>query len=239
MYKTQIFGDIHGRDNWKRLLDMSCDKIVFTGDYCDSGKSVLDSITNTWRIVQDKTDNQILNNLADIIQFKRDNMDKVVLLGGNHDWCYFKSNVIPSGYRKSMRIVLYELFHNNRELFEIAYQRHNLLITHAGITNKWFNKYSEELDACSGDSFAETLNNMWNSRYGTAIEEVPYIRGGTKFDNGGPLWADKTETQVDPLSGWVQVVGHTGVDDIEHYIIDPDTEIYFIDCISKDKSLIL
>lgn len=69
--RIQTIGDIHGRTCWKNLIDLSCDKIVFVGDYVD----------DYWPV----TDEQIIENLLDIIQFKKDYADKVILLLGNHE----------------------------------------------------------------------------------------------------------------------------------------------------------
>ena len=68
--KTISIGDIHGRDIWKNVNPSKYDKIIFVGDYVDSF-----TISNT----------TILNNLLDIIEFKKSFKNKVILLLGNHD----------------------------------------------------------------------------------------------------------------------------------------------------------
>jgi hypothetical protein len=42
-----------------------------------------------------------------------------------------------------MQRSLTALFQNNRGLFELAYQKENYLISHAGITNKWLADFSD------------------------------------------------------------------------------------------------
>lgn len=73
--KVRVIGDIHGESWWKELAN-DIDKIdlcIFLGDYVDSY-----TVSNE----------DMINNLLDIIQFKKDNSDKVILLYGNHEWNY-------------------------------------------------------------------------------------------------------------------------------------------------------
>ena len=69
--KIKVIGDIHGKDTWKKYNNFNdCDIIVFLGDYVDSFY---------------ESNETIYNNLEEIIQFKKDNKNKVILLLGNHD----------------------------------------------------------------------------------------------------------------------------------------------------------
>lgn len=55
--KIRVIGDLHGRDWWKRKVETGdSDLNIFLGDYVDS------------YTVSDK---QIINNLLDIIEFKK------------------------------------------------------------------------------------------------------------------------------------------------------------------------
>jgi metallophosphoesterase superfamily enzyme len=71
--KLLAIGDIHGRDVWKDINFLAFDKVVFVGDYVDS------YIRSDWQVYQ---------NLKEIIDLKKQNFDKVVLLLGNHDIHY-------------------------------------------------------------------------------------------------------------------------------------------------------
>lgn len=65
-------GDIHGYAKWRDIeTDNNETTIVFLGDYLNPYGSY------------DYDD--ILNNLADIIDYKRNNMERVILLLGNND----------------------------------------------------------------------------------------------------------------------------------------------------------
>ena len=48
-----IIPDVHGEIKWQELIDLSCDKIIFLGDYVDSF-----TITNE----------QIINNLKQLVK---------------------------------------------------------------------------------------------------------------------------------------------------------------------------
>lgn len=86
MKKAFIVPDVHGRSFWEEALkiisDESFDKIVFIGDYFDPYDDEEELIGHS-RLVE--TFNQI-------IKFKKDNPEKVVLLLGNHDIHYLYKN---------------------------------------------------------------------------------------------------------------------------------------------------
>ena len=70
--KICILGDIHGRTIWKQIIEKeNPDKIIFLGDYV----ATHDNISAAEQI----------NNLNEILSYKEDNSDKVILLRGNHD----------------------------------------------------------------------------------------------------------------------------------------------------------
>lgn len=79
--KILVVPDIHGETFWKEPILKyieQVDRIIFLGDYLDpypeEGKEY--------------PPQGIFDNLMDIIDIKRDHMDKVVLLKGNHDQHY-------------------------------------------------------------------------------------------------------------------------------------------------------
>lgn len=70
--KTLVLGDIHGRTIWKDIIEKeNPDFVIFLGDYVATHDGV--------------TAEQQLSNLEDILNYKEENSDKVVLLRGNHD----------------------------------------------------------------------------------------------------------------------------------------------------------
>jgi hypothetical protein len=166
--KILCFGDIHGRPFWKQWIKefKNIDKYVFVGDYTDSF-----DISNV----------EILHNLKEIIEFKKDNLDNVILLYGNHDCSYALATPQTdnpfrcSGYRPEAHWDLHNVFSNNRELFQASYQIDNYLFTHAGISNQWFkNQYTYNPIL---DKISESLNESFKFKE-HSLFDVGYSRGG-------------------------------------------------------------
>lgn len=69
-----VCGDIHGRKFWKKPCENiePYDKVIFLGDYLDPYDFEHISVP------------QAIVNFEDILELKKNNMDKVVLLLGNH-----------------------------------------------------------------------------------------------------------------------------------------------------------
>lgn len=216
-------GDIHGTNIWKKLGDidyvlktnphssaLEFDYYVFTGDYVDSFT---------------KTNVEILHNLKEVIGFKKLYPDKVILLWGNHDIQYLTSYREHgcSGYRPEAYFDLHELFRKNRTLFQLAFQIKNYIWTHAGIHRGWY-----RLDfPYKSENIADDLNRAFEENH-PSIFQVGRSRGG-RYNSGGPLWADKSETWNKPLSGYHQIVGHTHVPTIIKREINPSTTVTYID----------
>jgi len=220
--KILSIADIHGRPYWKEWIKEydNIDKYIFIGDYVDSF-----DISNV----------EILHNLKEIIEFKKANLDNVILLYGNHDCSYalstpHMSNPFKcSGYRPEAHWDLHDIFNNNKELFQASYQINNYLFTHAGISNEWFkNQYTYNPTL---DKISESLNESFKYKE-NSLFDVGYLRDGYK-NVGKIFWADKRETSIDPLNNIHQIVGHTVCNDIEIIKINDNTSITYIDCINK------
>ena len=232
--KILTIGDTHGRDCWKRLINDSYDKIIFTGDYVDS---------------YDLDNKTIINNLVEIFKYKEDNPDNIVLLIGNHDIQYFIDYGYPeygcTGFRANMLSVLNAIFDSNSKHLQLSYQIDNYLWTHAGITNRWFKKellpYIDRNYSIDNDySISTVLNEAFKNKE-PFIFNVPWQRGGIDRD-GGPLWADKSEfiNHNIPLRNYTQIVGHNPVNHITTHTIDTDTKITFVDCLeNKEEGYII
>ena len=226
MKKILSIGDIHGLDVWKEFEDIpqlltysgvepEYDYYVFVGDYVDSFE---------------KSNVEILFNLKEIIEFKRNYPKNVILLLGNHDIQYLTSYKEHgcTGFRPEAYFDLHEIFRKNRELFQLAFQIDNYVWTHAGIHRGW---YHYDFPYTS-TSIADDLNIAFLENH-KSIFQVSYLRGGFSTQ-GGPLWADKRETSIKPLKGYHQIVGHTRVSDImEVKFKDKKTSITYIDCLEN------
>jgi len=216
-------GDIHGKDYWKIIDLKKYDKIIFVGDYVDAF-----DIGNI----------DMKQNLLDIIQLKKDYIDKVVLLIGNHDIQY--SLGYPeygcSGYRPEMAFDFGDIFRQNKDLFQMAFQIDDYLWTHAGVHTGWYkfrlNKILKEEEILHL-TLSEQLNYLFERRY-EVLFDVGHLRGGY-HSVGGPFWLDKRNGHKKPLEGYHQIVGHTRLDDIQTFNINNDTSITFIDVLDKDS----
>jgi len=229
--KVQVIGDIHGRRKWEKLVDKTCDQIIFIGDYVDA---------------YDVDNETIIDNLLNIIDLKRKNEDKVTLLLGNHDVQYmFMPDYRCSGFRPEVASEIQTIFNDNRNLFKIAHQIDMNLFTHAGVTKQWFKWTKDKLEyyGLNKDltNIAETLNNMNETANRWMLNNVGEPRGGLRYDCGGPTWADKKETWFGALPKLTQFVGHTPVADIhDNGASDEETgTITYCDVLAKlDKTLI-
>ena len=208
--KILIIPDVHARRFWKRPFERyfnKVDKVVFLGDYCDPYMD--EGIEYEWQ--------DTLSNFNEIIELKRQNPDRVVLLLGNHDM-HYRNNQFEK-YAKSTRFdaihfsKLNELFNgDNYKLFQICYAVNNgdkkVIFTHAGITKFWVERCKIEYN----DNIEETLNNLEETSEG--IGKLCVIgRERTWFGekSGSPLWCDLREflmnESVDPKA--LQIFGHT------------------------------
>lgn len=188
MSKILIVGDVHGRTFWRKAKEMisSVDKVVFLGDYLDPYP--LEGITSE----------QAIEEFKDIIQFKKDNMDKVILLLGNHDGVYAYNFGSASRYDYKNEDTIKELFNNNRELFQLHYLHDKYLFSHAGITNYWLSKYfNVSIDEFLSLPESEIIPKLWT---------LSAFRGGSD-ETGSMIWSDVRE--FDRESTYFQIFGHT------------------------------
>lgn len=229
-WKTHIFGSLNAYKEWKSELDYSetvpdfksinpndLDKIIFIGDYVDSFT---------------KSDKQILNNLIELIHFKKCYPNNVVLIIGNHDFHYIMNDVYYSGYRDSMKQDLQNLYIDNMDCFQLAYECQgivegellNTIWTHAGITVGWLNEL-KLLHTINQENLAETLNSAWKNRklLKNIIGAVDRASGGWDLC-AGPIWVRPEQLLNDAVLGYNQIVGHTPQKDINTV---PSQKIYF------------
>lgn len=241
-YNILCVGDIHGKHEYvdmayKNFVDDKYDKLIFVGDYVDSNTRINDDMVQT---------------LDKLISIKRDRYDDVVLLLGNHDVHYmYYPKYRCSGFRNNMLHTLRDLYKENIDIFQYAYQIDNYLFSHAGINNKWWNNHAQELEDFSNEfnidfkleNVSDILNMIGSTSKAYMLNEVPYIRYGTS-SAGGVLWTDKTEMMdFGSLEGLHQIVGHTQQDRINTIIEFGDietklnTSVTFIDVLSSRPSL--
>lgn len=228
--RIEIVPDIHCRFEWiehaeQRLKDGKCDKLVFLGDYCDSfTHSNLDMV----------------HTVTQVIRVKQENPDKVELLIGNHDLPYMNSMLYGacSGFRPDAYPEVSKLFADNDKLFNIAYQKGKHLFSHAGVINRWLHLNKDVMDKWreDGDTIADTLNRIRFTHNVVDLYSVGRARGGTRWNAGGPMWADMVESIVDALLGYHQYVGHTPIKAVRKHDIDHATSIMYLDTLPHDTA---
>lgn len=207
-------GDVHGRDAWKEIKGTEADQIIFIGDYVDPHRPIPDL--------------EVIQNLEEIIAFRKSQPERVTLLLGNHDAQYLHYPLYQcSGHRADLQATLGGLFLENEDLFKIAWQHGNYLFTHAGISWGWYNRHLTVFNEMEKENLAETLNAIHDSEYRDILFKVSSKRGGW-YAYGGPIWADRAETKNDYLPNYHQTVGHSRVPDLETFG-DENSSITFID----------
>lgn len=215
-----VIGDVHGEHRWKDIVEEHPGgRFVFLGDYCDPyDKNV--------------PDNEVVENLKQIIQFKKEHFDNVTLLLGNHDVQYIYDKIpVCSRFMVYSMGEINAMFKNNISLFKKIYCFKNLLFTHAGVTEEWF---------CTAFPCGERKNIasvIDKSSREKQLFSCGVARGGREL-YGGIFWADRHEF-VNPLNGWIQVVGHSRVTDILLRRTAESTAIFFCDCLQHSKYMII
>ena len=223
-----IIPDIHGRNFWKKAVEENkdkVDKIIFLGDYLDP---------YPWEGITRK---EAISNFQEIIDFKSENRDKVVLFVGNHDLAYIdkKNYIVRSRYDSSNAHHIEEMFRSHRSFFQLAHEEligdKRYLFTHAGLQRKWYEKHEKLI----GELTINGLNHLLNIPEGIrALCEASWARGG--WDQFGSIvWNDVTDcgSHVNDELPWDrQVFGHSQQE--EHPIIT-DTHV----CLDCRKAFIL
>lgn len=184
MSKILVIPDVHGRTFWRKAKEFinDMDKVVFLGDY-------LDPYPN-----EGITKEQAIEEFKDIIQFKKDNMDKVILLLGNHDCAYAYNFGSASRYDYKNEDIIKELFNNNSNLFQLYYLNGKYLFTHAGVTNDWLMRNRLH------------IRNLIESDSVPGLWDISYLRGGY-CKTGSIIWSDVRE--MDRNETYYQIFGHT------------------------------
>jgi len=228
-----IIPDIHARPFWKKAVEQNfdkVDKIIFLGDYLDG---------YPW---EGFTRKDAIRNFDEIIEFKKEHKDKVILLLGNHDLPYIdKRNFYTRPrYDSSNAYHIEEMFRSHRSFFQLAHEEYingkQYLFTHAGLIPLWYEKHKDII----GELTVENLNRLQDTPQGIkSLCEVTRYRGG--YDKYGSIvWLDvhdmtdaiqlslevEGKTVNDKLPWDYQVIGHS--QQTEHPIITK--EFACLDC---------
>lgn len=214
--KLIAIGDTHGRTYWKQIVsNIEFDKMVFVGDYFDSHDDIS---------AEDQK-----SNFEDIIAYKKENKDKVILLFGNHDYHYLRSvNDTYGGFQIGHKTAIQEMLHQalDNDLMQMCYVFENYIFTHAGITQTWLDK-TGYIGKTPLESFINDLFKCHPLAFGFAYD-VNYSPDGDDVYQS-PIWVRPQSLYQDGIMDYIQVVGHTTQSELK--IIEK--EIVLIDTIGK------
>lgn len=222
-------GDTHGRDNWKKIINQhidDVDKFVFVGDYFDSF---------------DIGPEQQMSNFLDIIEFKKNNIEKVDLLIGNHDfhYLYIDGSIKQySGYQELRDFDIHHLLDENKKYLQLATQYNDeYLFTHAGVTQTWASLVGIDPTLPIPELVVQ-LNDVLEFQpkkldFNSGIDRYSDPYGNNHFQS--PIWVRPPSLTFDGLENVFQVVGHTG----QSTIMTKFEGFAFIDTMERDEYLII
>lgn len=208
---TRVLGDTHGRTDWKAIVQLPWDRLVFLGDYFDTHEP---GITPAMQIA----------NFQEIVAFKRAHPLTVDLLIGNHDFHYVTK--LPyerySGYTSADAIEIIPVLIVALPELTVAVEAQGYLCTHAGVTETWAARWNED-----PAYLVQDINDAWEHE----PEAFRFYRGDQSGygEHGaqGPLWVRPASLVADSARPQ-QIVGHTTQPKL---LITPDAEFVFADCL--------
>ena len=211
--KTIVIGDIHGKDDWKKILrEHEWDKIVFLGDY-------FDSFTHSGK--------QQIDNFNEILAVKRANPNDITLLIGNHD-LHYVINESYSGFQKVYQFDIKELLLpllKNKEI-QVYTIIDDYLLSHAGITYTYLKNNDIKLEDLNEHFYISPtiLRFQPGDEYNVYGDEVCQ----------SPVWVRPKSLLADYITDYKYIVGHTRQDQITKV-----GNVWFIDCLDSSKEYLL
>jgi hypothetical protein len=229
--KIIVLGDTHGRQFWKYIVNtQKFDKLVLLGDYFDS-----------WDIsVEDQ-----VKNFLDILEYKKNHPDKMVLLLGNHDIHYFPfiGDTGTSGYQNRTRTLISHILDENKHLFTMAYKEGQYLFTHAGVTPTWLDIHLGE-NTWEIKTIEQHVNDIWKHKPLSFCFKNYDGRAESSGDNPwqSPVWVRPRSLMRDAAAfkrDIIQVVGHTGMKVIDQKGKATGGRYYFIDTLGTSREYLV
>lgn len=210
--KITVVADSHGSAVPLGIARMNLeksDKIIFLGDFFDH---------------EEKEYNEQKQNFLNVIEFKKQNIEKVIVLIGNHDANYILPDLLkwqPEHGEEIENLIL-----QNLELIDFAYLENNWLFSHAGFSEVWMqnqltcNEISEDL--------IKFLNNQFHNGVFTNLRFTGLSGYGDEITQN-PLWIRPDSLMKSAVCGVNQIVGHTEVYDEQRIRMHGSDKIIFLD----------
>jgi predicted phosphodiesterase len=219
--KILVLGDIHGRTIWKQIVEKeNPEKVIFLGDYVSTHEDI-DAI-------------QQIDNLEEILRFKKANSDKVILLRGNHDTQHLGYKWAEcSGYNFEVaQYMQQEIKEEFLENTQWVYREGNIIFSHAGVSKVWMEnndlKHVDQINELPpSDVFGFTPDNSFD--YCGTSKTQP------------PTWIRLRELCFYGIDNYIQVVGHTPMQkvcNVKEEIKWSGVDIWACDCLPKEYLII-
>ena len=216
--KIIAIGDLHGKTIWKDIVEKETfDKVVFVGDYFDCFEKISPS--------------EQLYNFKEIVEYKRSNPDKVIILLGNHDFHYLP-NIFEdySGYQPAQRYNFGLEIDNaiKDKLIQACFIHEDIIFTHAGVGKNWCDDIFETE---SPDNLEERINDELTYRP-HSFRFTPGLYNYSPYgddETQTPIWIRPRALKQCKIEGYRQVVGHTAND----FIKLRNDDVIIIDVLDK------
>lgn len=210
-----VIGDIHGRTIWKDIIEKeNPDRVIFLGDYVSTHENI--------------SAKQQLSNLEDILNYKEENSNKVILLRGNHDVQHFSYywaecsgldkevlNYMSEEDFKKRFLSFTQWIHVDKEL--------RTIFSHAGISARWLQDVEKYIVRTRGpqyddgtidqEALLELINTIEPNEIFGFIPDSPYDYYGNSVTQS-LTWIRPQALCRCNISDYDQVVGHTPVSKI-------------------------
>jgi predicted phosphodiesterase len=229
--KTIVIGDIHGRGTWQLIVQKETfDRVIFVGDYWDSFDiPFLDQMYN----------------FKQIVHYATTPGNDVILLTGNHD-VHYQRWAIQAGEHYSgfqsihANDICQEMEQLPDGLMKMAYKMDNFLFTHAGITETWL----ESMDIKNDENMVDIINDY--GKYKPSVFNFRAAGYGGYVDGYGdnvwqsPVWVRPKSLMKDSKDlNYIQVVGHTGQNQIDIKGKSTGGKYYFIDTLGTSGEYLI
>lgn len=231
------------------------DRVVFLGDYLDPYED------------EDGVADDIYQNLMEIIALKRNNMEKVVLLKGNHAQHYASERFeeLAGGTRMDQQNwnKYHQTFTDNKDMFQISHidfiKGMPYVFSHAGLTLYWLKKVNENVwnlfdnkISVANPEIIERINLLDDDGIGQdMLAVIGRYRTLVGEKTGSVLWADIEEHTIPNapkaygLNKVFQVFGHTKLNkdydklEFDNFAMIDSRQCFMIDENVKEKIVAL
>lgn len=192
--KIVVIADVHGRTAWKEIVkaeDTGVVMYVFLGDYVSTHQLV--------------TAEQQIQNLEEILKFKKEHPCQCVLLRGNHDCQHlFDEDCFGCcSYDRKVAEYMHEIKDRFLDATQWVFTYDDILFSHAGVSQVWMDRNNIQ-DVCLINDVEDHTIFGFTPDY----EKNPFDQYGTSHTQP-PTWIRVPELLDCMVDGYRQVIGHT------------------------------